>query len=136
VGTKKSGKGEVRHFTDLVVWQRARMIRNRIYEIAAGLPVVERYNLTPQLTRAACSVTANIAEGYGRYHYKENIQFCRQARGSLYELQDHLIACNDLKYLDDIIFNELFDDIKETIKILDGYIRFLQDGIRKNENLK
>ena len=68
------GKGEVRHFTDLIVWQRARKVRNRIYEIATELLDFERYNLISQLTRAACYVTANIAEGYGRYYYKENIK--------------------------------------------------------------
>ncbi len=96
---------------------------------------MERYNLSSQLTRDACSVIANIAEGYGRYRYKENIQFCRQARGSLYELQDHLITCRDLEYLDAGRFADLFNQIKETIKILDGYIRYLQQENKKNQSV-
>ena len=47
------------------------------------LPEEEKYNLSSQMRRAAVSITANIAEGYGRYHYQENIQFCRQSRGVL-----------------------------------------------------
>jgi four helix bundle protein len=59
------------------------------------LPEAEKYNLTNQIIRSSRSVTANIAEGFGRYHFQENIQFCRQARGSLVETLDHLYCCLD-----------------------------------------
>lgn len=52
------------------------------------------------MRKASISVTANIAEGYGRFHYQELLQFFRIARGSLYELKDHLISCNDLSYIE------------------------------------
>ncbi len=81
----------VRTFQDLEVWRVGRAIRNRSYEIADNLPQHERYNLASQIRRAAISVTANVAEGYGRFHFKENIQCCRISRGSAYELIDHLI---------------------------------------------
>ena len=51
--------------------------------------------MVDQLIRATRSITANIAEGHGRYHFQENIQFCRQARGSLTETLDHLICAQD-----------------------------------------
>jgi len=63
------------------------------------------------MIRASRSVTANIAEGHGRYHFQENIQFCRQARGSLYELIDHLYVAIDEKYID----NNSFTNIKTNI---------------------
>ncbi len=119
-------KKAVRHFTDLVVWQKAREIRQKIYSIIKTFPEEERYNLNLQMRKAACSVTTNITEGYGRYHYKENIQFCRLARGSIYELQDHLITSLDQNYVKADIFNELDNDILEAIRLVDGYIRFLK----------
>jgi four helix bundle protein len=88
----------IRTFQDLEVWRVGRAIRNHCYEIADKLPQQERYNLASQIRRAAVSLTAIVAEGYGRFHFKENIQFCRISRGSAYELIDHLITCHDLEY--------------------------------------
>jgi four helix bundle protein len=64
-------------------------------------PAEERFRLCDQLIRSSRSVTANIAEGYGRFYERDNVRFCRIARGSLYETQDHLITANDEGYLSD-----------------------------------
>ncbi len=77
------------------------------------------------MIRASRSVTANIAEGHGRYHYQENIQFCRQARGSLFELIDHFTVALDEKYIDDKIYQNEKSTILEIIRILNGYIKYL-----------
>jgi four helix bundle protein len=83
-------------FTTLICWKDAREVKLYFYKkIIPKLPAEEKFNLTNQIRRAAVSVTANISEGYGRYHYQEGIQFYRIARGSLYELKDHLISCFD-----------------------------------------
>ena len=63
-------------------------------------PAEEKYALANQMRRAAVSVTNNIAEGHGRWHYQENIQFCRISRGSVDELIDDLNTCQDEKYGD------------------------------------
>ncbi|MFH1943724.1 MAG: four helix bundle protein [bacterium] len=86
----------------------------------------EQYRLVDQMIRASRSITANIAEGYGRYHYQENIQFCRQARGSLYELLDHFTVALDEKYISQEQFEEFRIEIFESVKILNGYIKYLQ----------
>jgi four helix bundle protein len=70
-----------------------------MYGLAGRLPEGEKHNLVRQIGRAAVSLTNNIAEGYGRYHYRENVQFCRQARGSLCELIDDINACRDESYI-------------------------------------
>jgi four helix bundle protein len=88
-------KGSVRDFKDLEVWKAARELRREIYNLAKSLPDSEKFGLSSQLRRAGVSVTANIAEGFGRFGYQENVQFCRQARGSIYELRDHLTTCVD-----------------------------------------
>ena len=127
-------KGPVKHFTDLQVWQLARQLKNELYDLIKTLPIEEKYNLSDQIRRDAVSITSNIAEGYGRYHYQENIQFCRQSRGSLYEVQDHLITCLDQKYISKEDFDKLNNLVFNTIKALDGYIRYLQK--EKNKNTK
>jgi four helix bundle protein len=85
-------------FEDLEVWQKGRALRNGISNLTKTFPEEEKYKLANQMIRASRSVTANISEGYGRFHFQENIQFCRQARGSLFELIDHLTVAlvNDL----------------------------------------
>jgi hypothetical protein len=74
----------MKDFTDLEVWQAARETQHQIYSVARTLPDSEKFGMAAQLRRAAVSVTANLAEGYGRFGYQENAQFCRQARGSVY----------------------------------------------------
>ena len=61
-------KEQIKHFKDLKVWQLSRELKNQIYELVKLLPQEEKYSLCEQLRRAAVSVTANLAEGYGRYH--------------------------------------------------------------------
>jgi four helix bundle protein len=123
---------QVKNFTDLEVWKSARELRKEIYKIVEKLPEIEKYGLRTQMCRAAVSITANIAEGYGRFHFKETIQFSRQARGSIYELHDHLITCLDLGYINESVFNELVKErIEKTIQLINGYIRYL-DKANKN----
>src|SRR5438876_359306 len=91
-------------FEDLEVYKAAREYRRKMYQLLNKLPTNEKFNLQPQMRRAALSVTNNIAEGHGRYHYQENIQFLRQSRGSVEELIDDLNVCYDEKYFE---FTEL-----------------------------
>ena len=113
-------------FEDLIVWKKARELRLDLSSMIITFPKEEKYRLTDQILRAARSVTNNIAEGYGRFHFQEGIQFCRHARGSLYELLDHLIICMDEKYMS----ADKCDDLKfktfNVIKILNGYISYLK----------
>jgi four helix bundle protein len=85
----------ITHFRDLKAWQVSRELRNGVRLLVRSWPADERYRLTDQIIRSSRSVTANIAEGYGRFYERENIRFCRMARGSLYETQDHLITAQD-----------------------------------------
>jgi len=127
-------KGPIKHFTDLQVWKLARQLRNELYNLIKILPVEEKYNLSDQIRRDTVSITSNIAEGYGRYHYQENIQFCRQSRGSLYEIQDHLITCLDQNYISKDNFDKLNNLVLNTIRTLDGYIRYLSNQKKKDNN--
>jgi len=132
VGNERRLTGPRFTFEDLEVWQRARTLRKGFSELARRLPSDEKFRLTDQILRAARSVTANIAEGYGRFHYQETIQFCRQARGSLFELLDHLTVAFDEKYVSKTEFDEFKTRIFEVVRLLNGYVQYLQR--RKGDN--
>lgn len=86
-------------FEDVKAWIMARTFRNNIYKISKNFPKEELYCLVSQIRRAAISIHSNIAEGYGRYSFQENIQFCRIARGSLSEVLDQLYVALDELYI-------------------------------------
>jgi len=81
---------EINSHRDLLVWQQAMELAAAIYEVSGSWPKQETYGLTAQARRAAVSVCANIAEGYGRENRGSYIQFLRIAQGSLKELETHL----------------------------------------------
>ena len=112
-------------FEELECWKEARALRLYLRPMIEQLPKNEEYQLKSQLVRALRSVTNNIAEGYGRFHFKENAQFCRVARGSLYEVMDHLIIGYEEKYItkEDLLENR--ELVIKTITILNGYIKYL-----------
>ena len=116
----------IRDFTDLDVWQLARSFKNDVYRLIQGFPREERYALGPQLRRAVISITANIAEGFGRYSFQENIQFCRLARGSAYEARDHLITARDQAFITKEDYEGIDALAQRVIQTLNGYIRSTQ----------
>ena len=112
---------------DLDVWKAARELRRKFYEIARRLPAEEKFGLVSQMRRAAVSVTNNIAEGHGRYHYQENIQFLRHSRGSLEELLDDLTVCSDEQYLEVTEIKGVEMEIGRVRALLNAYIRYLRE---------
>lgn len=121
-------------FEDLDVYRAARRLRKRFYKLAERLPGQERYGLASQIRRAAVSLTSNIAEGHGRYNWQDNSRFCRQARGSLCELVDDLSVCVDMRYESSEALADLKDDAAEVLRLLNGYIRYLQNSRKTGRN--
>ena len=115
--------GRIRDFTDLEVWRCAGLLRVEVYRFSGRFPKEETFGLVSQLRRAAVSATANIAEGFGRYSYQENIQFLRQSRASVYELRDHFTTALDAGYLSKEEFSGLNQQAVSVVKLLNGYIR-------------
>jgi four helix bundle protein len=111
------------HFTHLIAWQKNHKNTLKIYKITKKFPKDELFGLISQIRRAAASVTANIAEGYGRFHTKDRIRFYLHARGSNTELQNHLILAYDLRYITEEEYNELKISIFEGYKIICGLIK-------------
>ncbi len=112
-------------FEELKCWQLAKEVRIKTRKIVRSFPPEEKYRLENQLIRCSRSVTANIAEGYGRFHYLDNAKFCRMSRGSLYEMIDHLIVANEELYINEKELNELKNEIIECATVLNGYIKYL-----------
>ena len=113
----------IHHFTHLIAWQKNHQVVLKIYSLTRQFPKEELFGLTSQIRRAAASITANIAEGYGRYHSKDRIKFYLYARGSNTELQNHIILANDLGYISDDEFNALKVKVFEGYKIICGSIK-------------
>lgn len=120
-------------FTSLEVWQRAHQLMLNVYRFCKLLPKSENYGRVSQLKRSISSIPANIAEGHGRYYYLENVQFCRRARGSLYESKNHLIASRDLKEAPELECKRFINDCDRLRQLLNGYIRYLLKTKRGTE---
>jgi four helix bundle protein len=125
---------KIESFEDLFVYQKAREFSRKIAKLIKELPESEKFKLKDQMTRARRSITNNIAEGYGRFHHQENIQYCRQSRGSICEVVDDLIECLDENYIDENKCRSLKDEAYSLMKILNKYIAYLQRA--KKEFLK
>jgi four helix bundle protein len=124
---------ENRDFTSLICWKDARSVKLFFYKkVLPLLPKEEKFNLDVQIRKGSVSCTANISEGYGRFHFQEGIQFYRISRGSSYELKDHLISCLDFSYINQEIYKEGLELIEKAKISLNGYINYVKN---KNENL-
>ena len=123
----------IKSFEDLEVWKFCRELRNKLTKLAKNLPGEEKFRLADQIIRAARSVTNNLAEGYGRFHYQENIQFCRQSRGSLYELIDHLTICFDEECINNEQFTTHHEDCIRGIQLMNGCIRYLSKQKKESQ---
>lgn len=115
-----------KRFYELPVYKACRSFRKEVCALAKSFPKEERYLLVAQLLDAARSITANISEGFGRYHYQENIQFCRQSRGSLCETMEHLITAYDEGYIDKSTLEDFNKKYKVCLKEINGYIKYLK----------
>jgi len=112
-------------FRDLDVWKKGKELRIFIFNLVKKFPEEERYRISDQMIRASRSITANIAEGYGRYHFQDNIRFCRQSRGSIYELLDHIEVALECGYINNDEYLKLNRDLEELLALLNGYIKYL-----------
>jgi four helix bundle protein len=97
---------KISSFQDLIVWKLSSRLSKEIAFLVRTFPKDERYEIIDDLLRAARSIPSNISEGFGRFYFNEKIQFYNIARGSTTEVQNHLIEANNLKYIDDSLFDK------------------------------
>jgi four helix bundle protein len=116
----------VKEFTDLKVWQEAHKLTLVVYTVTQKWPREEMFGLTGQVRRSASSVEANIAEGHGRFGNSEFHQFCSIARGSLAEVQCHLMLARDLGYLTPDEWQSIHEQTIVVRQLLQGFMRHLR----------
>lgn len=121
------GGSEFRTFEDLEVYKAAREFRKKMYGVARRLPDFEKFGLASQIRRAAVSLTNNMAEGHGRYHFADQVRFFLGSRGLLQELVDDINVCNDEKYLEGDEITELKGEAWRVLGLINGYLRYLRD---------
>jgi len=112
-------------FEELDVWKECTKVRRFISKLVKKYPPEERFRIVDDMFRASRSTTHNVAEGFGRYHFQENIQFCRHSRGSLHELIDQLITSLDDGFIIKEDYSEGRSLINNALGLLNGYINYL-----------
>jgi len=124
----------VQSLNRLQVWARAKDYAAKIYKkVLPLLPPEEKWNLNQQLRRSSTSISANIAEGHGRFYYQDNVRFCYIAHGSLDETFSHLVFCAEVNFIPADLYKELEAEGEEIEKMLSGYIAFLKKS-KQGEN--
>ena len=114
-------------FESLQVWQKAHALMLLVHrEVVRYLPPEEKWDLADQIRRSSKSVGANIAEGHGRYYYRDRVRFCYNARGSLSETENHLRVAHELGYISEQIYRQARELASEAQRLLNGYIDYLK----------
>jgi four helix bundle protein len=116
----------LRSFTELNAWQKSRQVRKAISAMVKTWPSEEKFRLTDQIIRSSRGPCSHIAEGFGSFYEKENRRYCRIARGSLYETMDHLSTAYDDGYVEKSLLKAQWALVDEAIRVLNGYLRYLQ----------
>ena len=117
---------DVKNFYDLEVWKKAHELTLAIYIMTRSFPQDELYGIVSQIRRAASSVSANIAEGFERYHFKEKIRFYYQARGPVAEVENFLLLAKDLHFIEELLLQKLMHETEQVRKLINGLIRSIE----------
>ena len=127
----------IKTFEDLECWKACRELRLYVAkEVVPTLPREERFRLGDQMLKAARSSTANLSEGYGRFHYMDNAKFCSNSRGSCWEVLDHLITAYDEGLINEDILSKGRDLVNTSVKLINGYMKYLKKAGKTPPNNK
>lgn len=113
----------IKTYKDLLIWQKGIALVKAVYLLCETLPQQELFGLQSQMKRAAISVPVNIAEGYGRNYTQNYLKHLRIARGSVLELETHLIISNELKMIGNQWYENVQGLITEENKMLNAFIK-------------
>jgi four helix bundle protein len=116
----------MKNFKELIIWQKGIEIVKKVYHLSKQFPAQEKFGITSQMTRAAVSISANIAEGSSRDSDKDYARFLQLALGSAFELQTYLVIVKEMQWvsIDEIIQVELI--LEEEIKMIHSFIKKLK----------
>ena len=114
-------------YKELDVWKETKELVKLVYAFTNDMPLNEQFGLTLQVRRAAVSIPSNIAEGIGRNHTKDTIQFLFIARGSMFELETQLILCKEICNLNNAQFEQLWTKLQNCKMLINGFINYYQN---------
>ena len=117
----------LKHYKELLVWQKSYKLCLKIYGIAPNLPSEEKFGLTSQIKRSAVSIPSNIAEGYGRKTTADYIRMLYISYGSVCELETQILLAGDLGFVEESKLKSLNDDIDEIERMLKALIKSLEN---------
>ena len=117
----------IKNFYDLNAWKQGHQLVVKIYKITESFSKEELFGIVSQLRRSASSITANIAEGFARYHFKDKIKFYYQARGSVAEVQNFMLLSRDLQLIDSITCVKLGKASKDVEQLINGLVRSIEN---------
>ena len=120
------GEHGKRGFEDLECYKLALDVMSKIHDFAKTLPPDEKFDLYTQIRRSAKSITSNIGEAYGRYHYLDSLHYYSISRGELNEKLAHLINAHVLRYIDQKEFENLYKLIRQTEQALNGFMAYVR----------
>jgi four helix bundle protein len=115
----------MRSFKDLEVWKDSKVLVKDIYILTSTLPEAEKYGLISQIRRAAVSIPSNIAEGSGKDSKKDFARFLQISLGSSYELESHLLLCQDLNFISEELNIQYLTPLSILQKKIYNFIRYL-----------
>lgn len=114
-------------FRDIFIWQKSMSLVTKIYTYTNHFPKEEVFGLTSQIRRCSVSIPSNVAEGFGRESNKEYLRFLNISLGSLFELQTQLEIAKNVQYLDEVKFNEIYEDTREIERMLVSFINKIKN---------
>jgi four helix bundle protein len=115
-------------FRNLKVWQKAHALTLAVYRETRNFPADEKFGIVSQLRRSCASIAANLAEGCARGGDIDFARFVNVAAASASETDYHLLLARDLHYLDELIYQQLFDQISEVKRMLNSFERTLRSN--------
>jgi four helix bundle protein len=133
MSTVNGHQSSIKHFYDLNVWKESNRLSVEIYKTTENFPDNEKYGIINQLRRASSSVGANIAEGFGRFHYKDKIKFYYNARGSVCEVQNFLFLSQDLKYLTKKEARKIFLEYEQLNKMINSFVKAIYQKMSETD---
>lgn len=116
---------------DLEVYNLSEVISDKICNIVMGWNYFAKDTIGKQICRAADSISANIAEGYGRYHFKENKNFCYYSRGSILEVKSFLRKSKNRNLISEDCYSELYTELRTIHLKLNAYIKYIGQNLDK-----
>ena len=119
-------KEGINMFYDLDAWKEGHQLVLEVYNITKDFPKEEQFGVISQVRRAVVSITNNIAEGFGRYHYNDKIKFYYNSKGSTAEVQNLLIISKDLEYISSQECKRLGERSNKVRMLINGLIRSIE----------